>query len=159
MGIQPTNAYSAFSFLANSPQRQQTSTSTTATSATSTASLADKTTISQAARDRAAEETKGGSTYDFTNMTPNNMLSTINSLIKSGQMSLDESSSLVAMMPISPLAAANSGSGTPDAANQPMNFFSGLEKMIAFDKSIHNDAGVIYAQKALSALERFQDSH
>jgi hypothetical protein len=152
MEIQPTDLMS----ISNSPQQRQISASATATSAAFAANLADKIATSQAASVRTTEETKGGGTYDFTNISPNNMLNTINSLIKSGQMSLDESSSLIAMMPISPLAGANFGSGKSDAANQPMNFFSSLERMIAFNKYIHNDAAVIYDQKALSALERFQ---
>jgi hypothetical protein len=81
------------------------------------------------------------------------MLSTINSLIKSGKMSLDESSSL---LPLTSLNAAYSVSGEQDTAKQPVNLFSNMEKMIAFNKSIHNDTGAIYAQKALSALERLQ---
>lgn len=58
MGIQPTSAYTALLFIANSTQQRQTSASTTATSTASAASFADKTTISQAARDLAAQENK-----------------------------------------------------------------------------------------------------
>lgn len=58
MGIQPTAAYSAVSFIANSTQQRQTSTSAPATSTALAASLADRTTISQAARDLAAQENK-----------------------------------------------------------------------------------------------------
>ncbi|HXU94450.1 MAG TPA: hypothetical protein VFP33_12415 [Gallionella sp.] len=72
MGIQPSSAYTALSFIANSPQRQTSAVATPA-SAASAPNVADKATISQAARDRAADETKGGGTYDFTNMTPNEM--------------------------------------------------------------------------------------
>jgi hypothetical protein len=122
----------------------------------SAANPADKATISQAARDLAAGESKSGGAYDFTHISPNAMLKTINSLIKSGRMSLDESSSLVALMPISPLTNASGGIGVPDAADQPMNFLAALKELMAFNKSIHNDAAVAYDQKALSALERLQ---
>lgn len=73
MGIQPTSAYTALSFITNSPQQRQTPADATAISAATSANSGDKTTISQAARNRAAEETKGRGSYDFTNMTPNEM--------------------------------------------------------------------------------------
>lgn len=145
MEIQRTST-TALTPISSSPQQRQTSTA-------SAASCADKTTISQAAQDLAAEEAKGGDTYDFTNISPNDMLSTINSLIKNGKMSLDESSSLLSFVPLTELNAAMGKSGV---TNQPINLFAGLKEMIAFNKSIHNDAGVIYAQKALSALDRLQ---
>lgn len=63
MGIQPTSTYTALSLIANSPQQRQTSASATATFTASAASLADKTTISQAARDLAAQENKNTSLY------------------------------------------------------------------------------------------------
>jgi hypothetical protein len=72
MQIQSASAYTVFS-LNNSSQQRQASASTTASSAPSAATFADKATISQAARDRAAEDAKGGGTYNFTNMTPNEM--------------------------------------------------------------------------------------
>ncbi len=56
MQIQSASAYTAFSFPNNSPQQRQTSASATAIFAASAASVADKTTISQAARNRVAEE-------------------------------------------------------------------------------------------------------
>lgn len=156
MSIQPTTAYSAASFIANSTQQRRTFLSVTANPTASSASLADKTTISQSARDRIAEETKAGGTHDFTNMSPNDMLDTINGLIKSGQMTVDETSSLMMLIPI-----ALGGSDIPAAAaaNQKVNLFSALENMIAYDKSTHNEAAVIYHQKAISALERFQGAH
>jgi len=120
-------------------------------SAASETSLDDKITISQAARDRAAEESKGGTVLDFTHIAPNNVLGTINNLIKSGKMSLDESSALLSLRPLN--IPGNSPSVTD---NQPINLFSDLEKMIAYNKSIHNDAAVIYAQKAFAALEHLQ---
>lgn len=156
MGIQPTSAYSALSFIANSPQQRQTSAGTTAISAASAANVADKTTISQAARDRATIETKSGGTYDFTNMSPKQMLGAVNDLIKSGKMSLDESSSLVGMIGNLPLNKATNATYTADISSQPVDFFAKLQQLIAFDKSINNTAGIEYANKALSALERLQ---
>ncbi len=153
MGIQPTSAYTTLSLLTNSPQLRQTSTSATATSAASAASFTDKATISQAARDRAAEETEGAGAYDFTNVRPSDVLGIVNSLLKSGKIPLDESSSLLSFVPLTELNAAM---GKPGIANEPINLFSGLKASIVFNQSIDNDEAVIYDQKALSALERLQ---
>jgi hypothetical protein len=133
MEIQPYTPTS----VSNSPQQRQASAGAAETAAAFAASLADKTTISQVARDRLAEEPKGNSTYDLTNVAPNDMFNTINSLIKNGKMSLDESSSLMAFVPLTELNAVMVKSGS---TNQPIDLFSGLEKMIAFNKSIHNDS-------------------
>ena len=156
MQIQSASAYTAFSFQNNSPQQRQASVSATANSAASMATVADKATISQAAQDRAAEEIKGSGAFDFTNIRPSDVLNTINSLVKSGQISLDESSSLLSFVPLTELNAAM---GKPGITNQPINLFSGLKESIAFSKSIHNDAAAVYEQKALSALERLQGTH
>jgi len=66
MEIQSNRSYAAFTPVSSSPQQRQTS-------AAFADSLADKVAISQAASVRTAEEAKGGGTYDFTNMTPNQM--------------------------------------------------------------------------------------
>lgn len=120
----------------------------------------DTVTISQAAKDQqAASQTnstsaKSTSNYDFTNMSPKQMLGAVNDLIKSGKMSLDESSSLVGMMGNSQLIKATNASSTADISNQPVDFIAKLKQLIAFDQSINNTAGIEYANKALSALER-----
>jgi hypothetical protein len=110
---------------------------------------------SASAADPAAQAGSGVSTYDFTNMTPANMLTTVNSLIKSGQMSLDESSSLVGMMGLAGASPQSFGLA-PNAANQPMDFMSSLRRMLSYDQSMSNASGVVYDNKALSALERLQ---
>ena len=106
-------------------------------------SAGDQASISQAARESRV--------YDFTNMSPKEMLETINGLIKSGRMTVDETSSLIALIPISV-----NGGPAPEAAGEKMNFFAALERMTVFNRSIQNEAGVLYAQKAVSALKRFQ---
>lgn len=151
MEIKPASAYRAISFNANSSQQRQMIADPMTNSAASATKLADTITVSQAARDRAAEETKGGNNYDFSNISPNDILGTINNLIKNGKMSLDESSALLPFIPNKILHSSASVN-----SDQPINLFSGLERMIAYNKSIHNDAAVIYAQKAFAALERLQ---
>jgi hypothetical protein len=130
--------------------------------AVASASSSSKTYSSQASSSVASSASQasltssGSSSYDFTNMTPNQMLTTVNSLIKSGKMSLDESSSLVGMMGASPLNNANGSTGAPASANMPTNFISSLHNMISFDTSIGDTYGVAYAQKALFALNSLQ---
>ena len=51
--------------------------------------------ISQAARDLATQSVESGDTYDFSNMSLQQLLETMNNLIKAGKMSIDESSALV----------------------------------------------------------------
>ncbi|WP_434151299.1 hypothetical protein ACR2R6_07005 [Methylocaldum gracile subsp. desertum] len=60
MQIQSASAYTASSFPNNSPQQRQTSPSATAIFAASATSVADKATISQAARDRVTGEFNDG---------------------------------------------------------------------------------------------------
>jgi len=62
------------------------------------------------------------SNYDFNNMTHNEMLNTVNSLIKKGKMSVDESSSLLIMLPVSPLCNVNGSNAIPSSANTPINY-------------------------------------
>lgn len=153
MGIKPVSASMPLSYISNPQPKRQTSSHATANYA-AVASVADKVAISQAKH--VAEESKGGGNYDFTNISPSEMLSTINSLIKRGHMTLDESSSLLMLMPI---ALGGSEIEATAAASQKMNLFTALENMMAYDKSTHNDAAVIYDQKAISALMRYQGSH
>lgn len=151
MGIQPTNVNTSNSFIIESSRQRQTSAGAMTDFAASATGQADIVTISQAARDRAGEDSKVGSPYDFAKISPNEVLSTINNLVKSGKMSLDESSALLAFRPLTV-----QGYRTTASDNQPINLFSGLENMIAYNKSIRNDAAVVYAQKAYAALERLQ---
>lgn len=93
-------------------------------------------------------------TYDFTNISPDQMLKTMNDLIKSGKMTVDESSSILGVMPPTALAEASGYKTT--SIYQPMNFIDSLKKSIAFDEFMHNTNGVEYGQKALNALQRLQ---
>jgi len=156
MGIKPLSASMPLSYISNPQLKRQASTHATANYAATATSVADRMSFSQTTRASAAPENKGDGNYDFTNISPNEMLSTINSLIKSGQMTLDESSSLLMLIPIS---TGGSDIQAATAANQKMNLFTALENMMAYDMFTHNDAAVIYDQKAISALKRFQGSH
>lgn len=139
-----------------STQARPNSEAATTYSATA-ANVADSLKISQAAYSRVAGEAKVGDTYDFRNITPNNMLIAVNGLIKSGQMTVDESSSLVRfLIPDSTVPTNTSNSINSDSLDPPVNFYAKLGQMIAFNKYIHNESAVVYGQKALAVLDRFQ---
>lgn len=98
------------------------------------------------------QETESIKKYDFTNMTRGQLRETVNNLIKNGEMSLDESSSLVLMMGPKITVSGNS----IDASDEKVDAFALLKQSIEFNQSIGNSAAVMYDNKALSALERFQ---
>lgn len=100
--------------------------------------------------------TKTSSTYDFSSMTRPQAREAINSLIKSGKMSLDESSSLVPIF--GSLALNDAGTGAPSANydTSPIDLFSMLRTAIAGAKSRHEDQNVAAYQQSLSALQRLQ---
>ena len=90
--------------------------------------------------------------YDFANISRGELLDTVNNLIKSGQMSLDESSSLVLMMgPKIGLDGSNI-----DASSEKVDVFSMLNQSIAFNNSIGNTAASAYDTKALNFLQKLQ---
>lgn len=97
-------------------------------------------------------EQSGVSTYDFTHMTRGNMLETVNQLIKSGQMNLDEASSLVFLMGPKMTASGE----FVDASNEPVDFIASLKNSLAYNQSIGNSSAIFYDTKALDALERLQ---
>lgn len=103
----------------------------------------------------------GISTYDFTSMSPAQMRSTVNDLIRSGKMSLDESSGLVGIM--SPPAMRWAGSGTPPSAeefnridNQPVDAMAALRGGIAGAQSRGDTKGAEALGQTLVALQRLQ---
>jgi len=99
------------------------------------------------------QENSGVTKYDFTNMTKGQLRETVNNLIKNGEMSLDESSPLVLMMGPKLMVSGNS----IDSSDEKVDAFALLKQSIAFNQSIGNTSGIIYDNKALSALERLQD--
>ena len=87
---------------------------------------------------------------DFSAIKPSELLGVVNDLIKSGRMSLDESSALVPMMP-SNLKQVRPGSGDA-TSDQPINVLQRLQDEISYCKDQHLDVEADYAQKALSAI-------
>ena len=85
MGIQSIGGYTATSAIEQLRRQQNKTAGPTETSAASTAGNTDKVTFSRAALDRAAEQNKQGGAYDFTNMTPDQMVDVAQELNDSGK--------------------------------------------------------------------------
>jgi hypothetical protein len=102
----------------------------------------------------------GVSTYDFSSMSPAQMRSTVNDLIRSGKMTLDESGPLLGMM--SPPASRWAGSGSPSADeanrmdNQPIDAFATLQAGITGAQSRGDRRNVEVLGRTLDALLRLQ---
>ena len=98
---------------------------------------------------------KPGNTYDFSHISPEKMLSTMNSLVRAGKLTPDETSALVGMIPTT--LSKVIPDGQPSAAHdQPTDFFALLKQAKAFNLSTHNDAAARYDQLAFDALKRVQ---
>lgn len=156
MHIQSDPAYMATLFPTNSPLARQISASNAASSTGPFAPPADQVTFSQASRAQAerpfaADKSTSNNTYDFRHISPERLLKEINTLITRGQLSLDETSSLIGILPI-----ALDGGPPPAEYYQPTDFFSLLERSMNFNKYTRNDTAVVYDQMALSALSRLQ---
>lgn len=91
--------------------------------------------------------------YDFTNITRSEFKNILNDLIQTGQISLDESSSLLYAMPDQSII----NDSDPHMKNESVDVFSILIQSIAFNQSIGNDSGILYDTKAFNTLMRFQD--
>lgn len=119
-------------------------------------------------QDTAGAEAVAGSTtatgvarYDFSNMTPAQMREAVNRLIRSGDLSLDETGSLLGIM--APPSARWKVDGTPLSAaegeridNTPVNAFARLRDGIAGARWRNDSAGEAALSKTLAALQRVQ---
>lgn len=95
--------------------------------------------------------TPGVSSYDFTSMTPGALQSTINSLVKSGKLSLKDSSPLVTI-------AGFAGGGSAGAA-KPINVLSALQAGIDYKQTMQAGdptSGIQHWQTALATLQSLQ---
>jgi hypothetical protein len=96
------------------------------------------------------------SSYDFSNMTRPELRDAIASLTKNGQMSFQESSSLVPLAGSAALTYAGSGAPSADYDTAHLNLFSMLKDGLAGAKSRHDDKSAAAFQQTLSALQRLQ---
>jgi len=97
------------------------------------------------------------STLDFTTMSRSDLRDTVNSLIKSGRLSLDDTTGLVGMM--GPAVMTYAGSGDPSAAaydSSPFDALSALRTAIDGANWRHDDKSAAVFSRTLSALQQLQ---
>ncbi len=92
---------------------------------------------------------------DFTNMTPRQLQGTMNDLIKSGKMSLNDTSAIVEMVPTA-LSKVNYDGQVPVAYEQPTNFIARIQDGIEGAKSRSDTINEERLTKALGALQKLQ---
>lgn len=112
-------------------------------------------TVTGAGSVQAAEDVKDVKSLDFSNMTPRDALKVVNKLVLSGQMTLDESSSLLGIIP-SPLSKVMYDGLIPESFNQPCNLFEKLQAGLEGAVSRHETASAANMQRGIDALMRFQ---
>jgi len=94
---------------------------------------------------------------DFTSMSRSDLRGTVNSLIKSGKLSLDDTSSLVGMM--GPAATSYAGQGGPSAAAYDSSAFdalSALQTGIDGANARHDEQNAAALSRTLTALQQLQ---
>lgn len=103
----------------------------------------------------------GTERYDFSNMTPAQMREAVNRLIRGGELSLDETSSLLFVM--APLSSRLKVDGTPVSAtegerigNTPVDAFAKLRDGIAGARWRNDSAAEAALSQTLAALQRVQ---
>ena len=128
MSISQINGYSYTNAIQKSQNR---SVATTQTESSSTGQSVD-----------------GVKKYDFTNISRGELLNTVNGLIKSGQMSLDESSSLVLLM--GPKIGTD-GSNI-DVSDEKVDVFSMLQQSLAYNETRSKELATLTAEQRYQKL-------
>lgn len=91
----------------------------------------------------------GVTSYDFTSMTPSELRTTVNDLVKSGKLSLKDSSPLVTI----------AGFGGTSAGGKPIDVLAALKAGIAYkqqNQANQPDSGLDHWNNALAALQGLQ---
>jgi hypothetical protein len=101
-------------------------------------------------------ETSGAGKYDFTNISRNELLETVNGLIGSGHLTLDDTSSLLGMMGSSPLQKVNYDGKPLEGGDIPMNVFARIQEGIEGARSRNETSSIAGLQRAAEALAQFQ---
>lgn len=138
-------------------------------SSTSSPALAALTSVTRSApeeQDTSAAQTAPGSgtgtsRYDFSNMTPAQLRDAVNRMIRSGELSLDETGSLLSIM--APPSARLKVDGTPVSKaegelidNTPVDAFAKLRDGIAGARWRNDSAAEAALSQTLAALQRVQ---
>lgn len=94
--------------------------------------------------------------FDFTHITANELHKTVGGLIRSGQMDLGESSSLLGFMGASPLDKVSYDGSAPAQGDEPFNAFQRIQDAIEGVLSRNEVQSAEGLQTAYDALARFQ---
>lgn len=117
----------------------------------------------QTASGTAASGTTGESDvskqYDFTQMSRNELLETVNGLIHSGDLTLDDTTSLLGFMGSSPLLKVDYDGLPLENGDEPMNVFEHIEASMEGARSRNETDSVAGLQRAVDALMKFQKSN
>ncbi|ANE77329.1 hypothetical protein [Dickeya solani] len=96
-------------------------------------------------------------TYDFTRMTPTTLHESVNRLVRSGQLDLDQTTPLVGMMGSTDLSNAGvMGTTSLAYSEQPMNVFNQLQENMAVALSRNDSQSADGLQRTIDALRRLQ---
>lgn len=117
----------------------------------------------QAAPGKSASATAGdsdvGKQYDFTHMSRNELLEKVNGLIQSGDLTLDDTTSLLGFMGSSPLLKVDYDGLPLENGDVPMNVFEQIKASMEGARSRNETDSVEGLQRALDALMKFQKSN
>lgn len=117
----------------------------------------------QAAAGKSASATTGESDvskkYDFTHMSRNELLETVNGLIHSGDLTLDDTTSLLGFMGSSPLLKVDYDGLPLENGDVPMNVFEHIKASMEGARSRNETNSIAGLQRALDALMKFQKSN
>ncbi|GAB7218029.1 hypothetical protein [Dickeya oryzae] len=97
--------------------------------------------------------------YDFTHITPTALHESVNRLIRSGQLDLDQTTPLVGMMASTELSTAGGLGGASLGylnSEQPMNVFNRLQQNMAAALSLNDRQSADNLQSTIDALRRLQ---
>ncbi|MCI4235513.1 hypothetical protein F6X50_03685 [Dickeya dianthicola] len=95
--------------------------------------------------------------YDFTRMTPTALHESVNRLVRSGQLDLDQTTPLVGMMGATDLSDAGvTGAASLAYSEQPMNVFNNLQENMAVAISRNDHQSADGLQRTIDALRRLQ---
>ncbi|NPE49909.1 hypothetical protein E0I03_01515 [Dickeya dadantii] len=96
-------------------------------------------------------------TYDFTRMTPTALHESVNRLIRSGQLDLDQTTPLVGMMGSTELSNVGvMGTSALTYSEQPMNVFNNLQQNMTVALSRNDSQSADGLQRTIDALRRLQ---
>lgn len=117
----------------------------------------------QTAAGKSASATTGDSDvskkYDFSHMSRNELLETVNGLIHSGDLTLDDTTSLLGFMGSSPLLKVDYDGLPLENGDVPMNVFEHIKASMEGARSRNETGSVEGLQRALDALMKFQKNN